>query len=550
MKNIIAAIFVLLSCSAARFAVAAEYHVDQKSPTASDDNAGTPQRPWKTISKSAEVLQPGDTVVIHAGVYREHVQPARGGTAEAPITYCAADGEEVVLTGADVIDGWTAVGNGVWKKEPWTHRFPTHPNDEKHRLIGRCEQVICQAELLKQVERREEMPAGSFFADTDNKVLYVRLPGDRDPNQAKVEASVRPVCFGPRGSRAVDHLRLRGLTVRYAANKAQYGALAVRGDYWLVEDCLVEWTNGNGMSFAGDHAILRRIRSRDNGQQGLGGRGRNFLLEEVVLERNNRKGFDKGWEAGAMKIVYARDGVVRRCKALDNDGNGLWFDIDVRDVIVEECRCQRNAGHGIFVEISGGFTVRNNLCTDNGTDKSWGDAGIALGESNDCVIENNLCARNPNGVTLREQGPRVFKGISGKEVSYHIHDVIVRQNILANNSEYQIGLWYDNAFFGPHPSEKDGAKGPPLDPAKANLRFEKNFFWSEPKQQLALWGCPWRPGSKKYPQLAAWQEQQEQDAGSMFANPEFAATEKGDWSLRPTSPALRLQAGPQKLPVE
>ena len=111
------------------------------------------------------------------------------------------------------------------------------------------------------------------------------------------------------------------------------------GDHWTIEDCVIEYTNGTGVSFHGDHATLRRVTSRFNGQQGLGGSGRHFVLEEVTLEHNNVKGYEKDWEGGGMKIAVARDGVVRRCRAVANNGVGLWFDIDVRDVVVEHCFC-------------------------------------------------------------------------------------------------------------------------------------------------------------------------------------------------------------------
>ncbi len=205
-------------------APAATYHVAQQSPQAADDGPGTGQRPWKTISKAAEMAEPGDAVLIHAGTYREHVRPAHSGTAAAPITYEAAPGEEVILTGADLVTGWTAVGGGIWKKEPWTHRFPTHPNDSRHRLVGRCEQVIVDGRLLAQAEGSESMAPGSFFADPGRKTLLVRLPRDRDPNQATVEASVRSVCFGSGWGGAVrDFIIVRGITVRFAANTAQRG---------------------------------------------------------------------------------------------------------------------------------------------------------------------------------------------------------------------------------------------------------------------------------------------------------------------------------------
>ncbi len=544
MNSLLARAAVLAALFPCGSLLAATYHVSQRLADASDAGPGTAQRPWRSISTAAEVMQAGDTAVIHAGVYREHVRPARSGTASAPITYQAAPGEKVVLTGADAITGWESVGGGVWKKEPWAYRFATHPNDAKHRLIGRCEQVIVDGRLLAQVDRLEGMPPGTFFADTDNKTLYLRLAGDRDPNQAAVEASVRPVCFGPGWGRdRRDYVTLRGLVIRHAANMAQRGAPFAQGDHWTIEDCVVEHTNGSGISFHGDHATLRRVSSRYNGQQGLGGSGRHFVLDEVALEHNNVKGYDKDWEGGGMKIALARDGTVRRCRAVANNGVGLWFDIDVRDVAVEDCFCSRNAGHGIFVEISGGFAIRNNLCVGNGTDDHWGQAGIALGESDHVTIENNTCVLNPTGITLREVGPRQFRGIGGSQVTYRVHDATIRRNVCALNRRYQVGLWWDNSFFGPHPTPSVGSKGTPLDPAQANLQFDENCYWMEGKQQLALWGCPWRPRHATYASLAAWQAARGQDARSLWADPQFVAPAKADWGLGPESPARKLGAG-------
>ena len=85
----------------------------------------------------------------------------------------------------------------------------------------------------------------------------------------------------------------------------------------------------------------------------------NSLKTWPSLGHNNLKDFSKEWEAGGMKITRARDGVVRRCRAVANNGVGFWFDIDVRDVLVEGCICKENACHGIYVEISGGFLIRN-----------------------------------------------------------------------------------------------------------------------------------------------------------------------------------------------
>lgn len=50
-------------------------YVDGQSPEASDQNPGTTEAPWKTVSRAAgaKELRPGDTVFIRSGVYRENV---------------------------------------------------------------------------------------------------------------------------------------------------------------------------------------------------------------------------------------------------------------------------------------------------------------------------------------------------------------------------------------------------------------------------------------------------------------------------------------------
>ena len=75
------------------------YYVDgnAKNAKAEDDGPGTQDRPFLTINHAAQVLQPGERVVIATGVYREAIRPARGGTsADAMISYEAAPGASVV----------------------------------------------------------------------------------------------------------------------------------------------------------------------------------------------------------------------------------------------------------------------------------------------------------------------------------------------------------------------------------------------------------------------------------------------------------------------
>src|SRR5512141_90066 len=71
--------------------LAREIHVSVKG---NDSNAGTAQKPFRSISKAALVALPGDEVIVHAGTYREWVNPARGGESDSRrIVYRAAAGE-------------------------------------------------------------------------------------------------------------------------------------------------------------------------------------------------------------------------------------------------------------------------------------------------------------------------------------------------------------------------------------------------------------------------------------------------------------------------
>jgi hypothetical protein len=85
------------------------YYVDNSAPSADDRGPGSKERPFRTIAKASEVLEPGERVVIAGGIYRECVRPARGGTGPSRmISYEAAPGAKVYIRGSEILrDGWS-----------------------------------------------------------------------------------------------------------------------------------------------------------------------------------------------------------------------------------------------------------------------------------------------------------------------------------------------------------------------------------------------------------------------------------------------------------
>jgi hypothetical protein len=74
---------------------AAEYYL---TPSGSDANPGTQARPWKTITKADNTLQPGDTVYIMNGEYQNKINTFNSGEASRYITYRAYLWPEPVIT--------------------------------------------------------------------------------------------------------------------------------------------------------------------------------------------------------------------------------------------------------------------------------------------------------------------------------------------------------------------------------------------------------------------------------------------------------------------
>jgi len=241
---------------------AAEFHV---AINGSDANPGSPRAPFRTLQHAADLAQPGDVITVHAGVYRERVNPPRGGASDRKrIIYQAALGEKVVLTGSEIMKHWERVTNDTWsvtlpnsffgKFNPYSDlirgdwygsKRPNHTGAvylhgdwllEAERLgdvLKPAGQLPLWFAMVDGVKVEVPKPEGRFIPAPDTTVIYAQFPG-ANPNETPVEINVRQTVFTPEQT-GINYLTVRGFDLRNAATPwapPTAGQLGIISAYW------------------------------------------------------------------------------------------------------------------------------------------------------------------------------------------------------------------------------------------------------------------------------------------------------------------------------
>jgi hypothetical protein len=508
----------------------------------------------QTISKAASLAGPGDTVIVHDGIYRETVVIEKSGLPDSPITFQAATVPDVVITGADRISEWTRLpGQDRIYSTPWPYKFitwnrhNTHPDDDFHLLIGRCEQVFVNGYALRQVLERDKLARGTFYADLDAERLYVWSYDNQDVSnrKMKVEASVRNTILAVKG----NYIVIKGVRFRYAANRAQHGAVEFSGDHLTIEDCIFERTNASGAAFAGEDITVRRCAFQHNGQLGFGAnRAHRLRMTGCAVRDNNIKGFNRGWEAGGNKICLTRGAVLENSTFNANRGNGIWFDIGNEECTVHNCLIAYNEDAGIFYEISYGLNAHDNVIVGNGladTSGAWGaNAGISISSSPDCLIERNLIVGNKEGFSFREQTRSTPRIDSRKGEPVWNHDEVVRNNVIAYNRDAQTWGWFDVSDDRHWPAQDNDGNDNGLSLEKLKLTLKDNLYFAGPGAELFNWGVTWKK-NKRYNSLEQVQNELGLEKGSRLAELAFNDFSSLDFRVPADSPALKMGCYPK-----
>ena len=301
-----------------------------------------------------------------------------------------------LLTGFRREEGYWAVSSQLQRRPKHGECLPSAP------ICNQPEALFIDDRPLTRVASKGALASDKFYIDYAGGKIYLV----DDPTNRKIEVTVALFAF----ESAAPDVSISNITVEKFASAAQKGAIHSReGARWTIENCEVRLNSGAGIS-VGTGSRVRNCDVHHNGQIGIEGNGNDIHIEGNRIWSNNIYGFDPGWEAGGVKIAKS-DGVTFRGNHVhDNDGPGLWCDIDCRNVVYEENLVENNRDIGIFHEISFKAVIRKNVVRYNGLgDRGWfWDADIVLAASQDVEVSGNTLVSAPGrcGIMLIDQGRR------------------------------------------------------------------------------------------------------------------------------------------------
>ncbi len=506
--------------------------VNNQSPAAADDNPGTAEKPFRTINAAAQVAQPGDTVLVRAGVYRERVSPARGGSAETPIVYQAAPGERVEVKGSEVWSApWTpdkahprlfssAIPDKAFADIPNPYRIGISISSKDRRIEARpvaedaldkpwprtLGQVFVQGEPLTQVETLAQLQRmeGSWIVSADGTTLHVHLPGAQAPDALlpAVEWSVRNRIFAPH-RRGLAHIHVKGFIFLHCANQGPFpqgGAVSPRtGLNWVFDGNTIRFAKTIGLDIGSetwdganlddtDEAdrrqmiqaghIVRNNTISDNGLCGIAGwSAKNCRIYNNLLERNNRLSFslrEAGWEEwGAIKL-HETDAVIAGNTIRDNEAAGIWIDNGYHMSRVTGNVLIGNRLAGIKMELGAGSALVDNNIVAYTRDGGFYDGnGIYSHDAADLTVVHNLLFENAGaGVRMQTITGRHY---GGKPVETSRNRIV--NNVFYNNAKGAISLPFENPRSSGNFSDHNLFVGPG---AFFSLnKYQDTFTWEE-----------------------------------------------------------------------
>lgn len=473
---------------------ATEYHVAINGSNSYD---GTASRPFKTINFAAQIAQAGDVITVHAGTYREWINPARGGESDTKrIIYQASAGEKVEIKGSEIITGWKKEKGGIWKVivpnsffgnyNPYQdsiygdwftgygrihHTGEVFLNGKSLYEKAKLEEVLYPVPFDKTLDKEGSTYTWYCESDSVKTIIWANFH-DFNPNKELVEISTRKTCFYP-DKPGINYITIRGFHISQAATQwgaptaEQIGMIATNWNKgWIIENNVISDSKCSGITLGKERGTGHNVWSADRSLDGS-------LHYIEVTFRTLRN----GWSKENIGSHIVRNNEIFNCEQTGMCGSmGAAFSVIENNHIYNiwtkrqftgaeiggikfhaaiDTKIQKNqihsAGRGIWLDwMAQGTRVTGNLLYNNDLEDLFMEVNHGP-----ILVDNNLLL-SPVGIVTQSQGCAIVHNLiagmlcmwpePGRFTPYHLPhstDIAGLSTIFSGDDRY-----FNNIFLG------------------------------------------------------------------------------------------------------
>ena len=347
------------------------------------------------------------------------------------------------------LSGATVVNNFTFHKlaNLWVGNIKITPTtsigqcDSQHAGCLHPEDLFFDGVLYRRVNYQSLVVAGTWYLNYTSGNVYLA----DNPTGHTIEISTTHFAIGAGN---ITSVVINGFIIeKYASptdngaieGKDYFGATAIPTFNWLVENNEIRYNHGAGI-WAGDQMTISGNFTHHNGEYGIAGTGNNVSVTNNEISFNNQVGYLYAW-GGGTKFAQVVGLTVTHNNSHDNNGVGIWTDVENSGVVIAFNTTSNNKVAGILHEISYDAQIHDNTITNDGIDprgpsSPWYGAGIMIANSSNVNVYNNTLTNCQNGIM--EQNKNRGNGSNG--LPYETQNVRVYHNSITLSTGFAAGL--------------------------------------------------------------------------------------------------------------
>jgi hypothetical protein len=283
-------------------------------------------------------------------------------------------------------------------------------------------------------------PAGTTFqlaADTYTGQQFAPLSGDTimgDPGGGTILNGGGMTSSMTTGTPA-SNVTIGNLTTTNYQTATQTAPI-MTGSRWQILNVTSTGNGGAGLYIGGTNNVVQGGSYSNNGQIGIDGSAANgSTITGVTVTGNNTTNVNQQWDAGGIKITNTNGLTIANSTVSNNNGNGIWADINSSNWTIKHNTVNGNAANGIMYEISHAATITGNAIAGNtgsGVYISNSDGVTASGNAVSVSASNTLQGDGTGGgiVSWSNSG----RGVDPSGIPYQAVNNTITGNTIAEAS--------------------------------------------------------------------------------------------------------------------